>query len=317
MSVDARAMVEQALSDLHAGRLDEAEVAAEALAELAQTRVTGLRLMAQVRARRGEPGDALGLLALAAEAAPTDPGPLLEAAALLQWQGRHDEALDHYRRAHLLDPADGYVRELLSQGHQERALHLLTGQRLGRESSKGHAGRVYSGFVRTWLSGRHVLDVGYRGGYGETDPVVPHAIGVDTGYPGYDGVHLPFPDESQDAVHSSHCLEHIPDTATAIREWFRVLRVGGYLVTIVPHQYLYERRTALPARNPEHCHLFTPATLVATFERALPPNAYRVRHLADNDLFYDYSLPNHTHPVGCYEIELVIERIAQPAWSLD
>ncbi|WP_305017031.1 tetratricopeptide repeat protein [Mycobacterium tuberculosis] len=78
---------------------------------------------------------------------------MLEAAALLQRHGRHDEALDHYRRAHLLDPADGYARELITQGHQERALHLLTGQRLGRESSKGHAARGVLG-VRPYLAVR-------------------------------------------------------------------------------------------------------------------------------------------------------------------
>jgi SAM-dependent methyltransferase len=317
MSFDAGALVAQASADLHAGRLDEADAAAEALAELEGTRVTGLRLMAQVRTRRGAVDEALALLAAACEAAPRDPAPLVEAAGLLQWQGRQDEAMDCYRRANALDPSDGYVRELLSQGLLDRSLQLLTGRRLGREASKSHAARVYSGFVRTRLSGRNVLDVGYRGGFGETDPVVPHAIGVDVGYPGYDGVHLPFPDGSQDAVYTSHCLEHVPDTAPVIREWFRVLRTGGYLVTIVPHQFLYERRRALPARNPEHCHLFTPGTLLAAFEQALARNSYRVRHLADNDLFYDYSLPNETHPVGCYEIELVIERIAQPAWQLD
>ncbi len=47
-----------------------------------------------------------------------------------------------------------------------------------------------------------------------------------------------------------------------------------------------------------------------------PPNPYRVRLLQDNDLFYDYAMPRDADPVGCYEIELVVEKIELPAWSL-
>jgi len=39
--------------------------------------------------------------------------------------------------------------------------------------------------------------------------------------------------------------------------------------------------------------------------------------LTDNDVGYDYSIPPDQHPAGCYEIELVIQRIQQPAWQLD
>jgi hypothetical protein len=38
--------------------------------------------------------------------------------------------------------------------------------------------------------------------------------------------------------------------------------------------------------------------------------------LIDNDAGYDYSIPPDQHPAGCYEIELVIQRIQQPAWQL-
>jgi hypothetical protein len=36
----------------------------------------------------------------------------------------------------------------------------------------------------------------------------------------------------------------------------------------------------------------------------------------DNDLGYDYASIWSTHPYGCYEIELVIEKIAPPNWEL-
>ncbi len=67
-------------------------------------------------------------------------------------------------------------------------------------------------------------------------------------YPGYDGLRLPFPNDSQDAVYSSHCLEHIPNSNAALAEWYRVLRLGGYIVLAVPHQWLYERKATVPSR---------------------------------------------------------------------
>jgi len=150
-------------------------------------------------------------------------------------------------------------------------------------------------------------------------PIFEGAIGVDLDYPGYDGRILPFDTESQDAVFSSHCLEHIPDHIKAIQEWYRVTKVGGYVITIVPHAFLYERRKRPPSRWAElhHLRFYTPMSLLAEFEAALPPNSYRVRHLADNDLRYDYGAPPDTHPVGCYEIELVIEKVKPPNWMIE
>jgi hypothetical protein len=52
-------------------------------------------------------------------------------------------------------------------------------------------------------------------------------------------------------------------------------------------------------------------------EETYAPNSYRVRHLIDNDKGYDYRPPENEHWVtGCYEIELVLEKVQQPSWSL-
>ena len=59
------------------------------------------------------------------------------------------------------------------------------------------------------------------------------------------------------------------------------------------------------------------ATLLRDFEEALEPNAYRVRHLADNDGGYEYDLSPEHHAAGCYEIEIAIEKITPPSWKLD
>jgi glycosyltransferase involved in cell wall biosynthesis/SAM-dependent methyltransferase len=190
-------------------------------------------------------------------------------------------------------------------------------RRVGVEARKTYAEKVRNGFIEKFLSGDAVLDIGYKGYESDVLPIVPQAIGVDFDYPDYDGEKLPFESASQDAVFSSHCLEHVDNARTAIREWFRVLKVGGFLVIFVPHQYLYERKLTPPSNwNQDHRRFYSPATLLADVEAALESNSYRVRHLIDNDLDYDYTIPLHQHPSGSYEIELVLQKIAPPPWCV-
>jgi len=106
---------------------------------------------------------------------------------------------------------------------------------VGIESIKSYAQKVDNGFLEKYLSGKNILEIGYQGynANRKVVPIVENATGIDTDYPGYDGIHLPFADESQDAVYSSHVLEHIPDWGAALQDWFRVLKIGGYMVNFV------------------------------------------------------------------------------------
>jgi len=198
-------------------------------------------------------------------------------------------------------------------------LARLYGRRVGHEARKSFDSKLDSGFWARYITGPNVLDIGFRGYDDNVVPIVDGAIGIDLDYPGYDGSVLPFQDESQDAVYSSHCLEHIPNNLQVVRDWFRVTKIGGHIITVVPHAMLYERKRRPPSRwaGWNHQRFYTPQSLLAEFESVLLPNTYRVRHLAENDVDYTYSYPTERHPDGCYEIELVIEKISPPAWSLD
>jgi SAM-dependent methyltransferase len=177
--------------------------------------------------------------------------------------------------------------------------------------------RLTGGFFDEFLAGAVIVDVGYRGGDAAAVPILPHAIGIDIDDPGYDGIHLPLADGAVDSVFASHVLEHVEDYRAVIRDWFRSLRTGGFIVCIVPHQFLYEKRHELPSRwNADHKRFYTPASLLREFEESLLPNTYRIRHLRDNDAGYLYAIGPGDHPAGCYEIELVIEKIAAPEWEL-
>lgn len=50
------------------------------------------------------------------------------------------------------------------------------------------------------------------------------------------GDKLPFPNKSQDFIISSHVLEHFPDPIKALKEWYRVIKEGGYIFMIIPHK---------------------------------------------------------------------------------
>ena len=59
------------------------------------------------------------------------------------------------------------------------------------------------------------------------------ALPVDVVSP---GDQLPLEDNSVDFVISSHVIEHFPDPIKALREWYRVVKPGGYLYIIAPHK---------------------------------------------------------------------------------
>ena len=193
------------------------------------------------------------------------------------------------------------------------------GRRVGNEARKSFDDKLDAGFWGRFITGPNVLDVGFRGYDDDIVPIVEGAIGIDLDYPGYDGTRLPFDDESQDTVFSSHCLEHIPNHSQVIHDWFRVTKVGGHIITVVPNAMLYERKRRPPSRQAgwNHQRFYTPRSLLAEFESTLVPNTYRVRHLVENDANYRYDFTPDRHPDGCYEIELVIQKIVPPNWGLD
>lgn len=207
-------------------------------------------------------------------------------------------------------------RELLIDRYAQWA-ELLNVRRVGLESSKSYLQKSANGFFRQYVNGPNILDIGYRGKSGSRVPIVEGAIGVDMDYPDYDGLALPFADESQNCVYSSHCLEHISNWKDTLREWHRVTKIGGFIVIVVPHQHLYEKKAAPPSSwSDGHLRFYTPARLLWEIEESLKPNTYRVRHLADNDFLHNYDLPPDVHSNWCYEIDLVLERLPEPEWKL-
>lgn len=72
-----------------------------------------------------------------------------------------------------------------------------------------------------------------------------------------DGRELPFKDQTLDFVASIHSIEHIDDTVAVLKEWVRVLKVGGYLCLVVPDKN-FVPNMGQPGSDPTHCHDFSP-----------------------------------------------------------
>jgi predicted SAM-dependent methyltransferase len=66
-------------------------------------------------------------------------------------------------------------------------------------------------------------EIAYTGTYAKVDIIAS-------------GDHLPLVDNSVDFVINAHVIEHFYDPIKALKEWFRVVRPGGYIFIIAPHK---------------------------------------------------------------------------------
>jgi ADP-heptose:LPS heptosyltransferase/predicted SAM-dependent methyltransferase len=129
--------------------------------------------------------------------------------------------------------------------------------------------------VVPYLSGRGV-DLG-AGDF----KILPHAMSVDNmnheqfGFSIKPDVRVEnaedlsvFGSQSMDFVYSSHLLEHLEHPAEALKEWWRILKPGGYLVLYLPHEDLYPK-VGEDGANPDHKLNLNP-DLVQSWMEQLP-----------------------------------------------
>ncbi|MGD0493703.1 MAG: class I SAM-dependent methyltransferase [Steroidobacteraceae bacterium] len=158
------------------------------------------------------------------------------------------------------------------------------------EASKTRAVRGPQ-FESTYLRGS-VIDIGCG-----PDPVVAHAEPFDLQHGDAQEIAALRPNGAYDAVHSSHCLEHMRDVPKALAQWWALVRKGGYLILVVPDEDLYEQGGWPSAFNYDH-----KATFQFGKEHSWSPVSYDILMLVSSlagavviscdrqDLGYDYTL---------------------------
>lgn len=175
------------------------------------------------------------------------------------------------------------------------------------ETFKARERRLREGFFDLYCKGKG-LDVGFGG-----DLITEDAEGYD--FEHGDAQYLKGKkDNTYDFVYSSHTIEHLPDPSVAIKNWYRVVKPGGYLIIFLPHRDLYEKKKTLPSRfNPNHLHFFLPDRdeepdtigIIPLIERSITGfQLIYVKKCSEGHTITDPLL----HSDGEYSIEVVIQK---------
>lgn len=189
------------------------------------------------------------------------------------------------------------------------------------ETEKAKSRREEEKFFQKYCKGKGI-DIGCGNQILQSDSMQLDIVPFDKIHGNGDATFLKeIKNESFDYVYSSHCLEHIEDLRTCIKNWWRILKPGGYLLIQVPERDLYEKKKELPSNwNQDHKHFF----LLDFFEK---PNTigivpYLGQVLSELGSGRNYCFvsarslqeevsvkdPN-IHSKGEYSIELVIKKI--------
>ena len=176
------------------------------------------------------------------------------------------------------------------------------------ETYKAKERRIKEGFFNKYCKGKG-LDIGYGG-----DLLADNCIGWD--FENGDAHYLKgIPDMEYDFAYSSHTLEHMKDLELSLKNWWRVIKKGGFLILYLPHRDLYEKKRTLPSRwNSDHKHFFLPDRdeepdtmgILPLFRRTL--SDYNVIYLKECSDGFTITDPE-IHSDGEYSIEVVLQKI--------
>jgi SAM-dependent methyltransferase len=175
------------------------------------------------------------------------------------------------------------------------------------ETLKAKPRRIREGFFEKYCNGSG-LDIGFGG-----DLLTGNCKGWDIEHG--DAQYLEkLGDLEFDFVHSSHTLEHMINPEISLRNWWRVLKRGGYLILYVPHRNLYEKKTTLPSRwNTDHKHFFLldkdeePCTIgiVPLIKRSI--SEFEIVYAKECSEGHTITNPQ-IHSNGEYSIEVVVKK---------
>lgn len=90
-----------------------------------------------------------------------------------------------------------------------------------------------------------------------------------------------FADNGLDWAFSSHLLEDFTDTRKILKEWLRVIKVGGYLSLLLPDEAIYRKRSK--TYNVNHKIPFFSLEYILNILIEFPVNVVYSKQLFEND----------------------------------
>jgi len=138
------------------------------------------------------------------------------------------------------------------------------------------------------------------------DPVTPDVRPFDLEHGDANRI-TEFVTERFDFVFSSHCLEHMHDPFTALKEWWQLVKPGGHLIFMVPDEDLYEQGVFPSRFNSDH-----KATFTISKQSSWSPASVNVMDLA-NSLEFGKVLRVELNDNG-YDRRLMKHGEARPWW---
>ncbi len=190
------------------------------------------------------------------------------------------------------------------------------------ETSKAIERRKREGFFEKYCQGKGI-DIGCQGFGPAADKLTEDCTAWDLSIdPKMDATFMDgVPSDTYDFVYSSHCLEDIPDCALALKNWYRILKRGGFLLIYLPHRDLFELVHHLPSTgNIAHVHFFLidrhepPATIGLVPLVAETLTDYDLIYVKKCDEGYKYEIVDRGNGMfsvlaqGEYSIELVLRK---------
>lgn len=148
-----------------------------------------------------------------------------------------------------------------------------------------------------WCQGNG-LDLGYGG-----DPILKSSVTVDlpVPYSVYEPRHHRnlsgdaqdlywFKDEVLDYVYSSHLLEDFDDTEAVLREWLRVLKLGGHLVLYLPDEKRYRLYCESKGKRRNRMHKHEDFSIKYVLEKLISIGGVKVQVMEEERDGYSFSL---------------------------
>ena len=160
-----------------------------------------------------------------------------------------------------------------------------------KESAKSQ--KYWGNLERKVIQGKG-LDIGCG-----PDPVTPtvRRFDIEDGDANVISEHVK---EQFDFVYASHCLEHMHNPRKTILDWWKLVKVGGYLFIIVPDEDLYEQGVFPSRFNDDHKATFTISKTRSWSTKSINvldlgmslPGGY-IESIELQDIGYDRTLMSH------------------------